>query len=50
MSKEIIRPEGAELTRYLNEGCAICNHCGALMDRTEDPAGGCDIYVCPGCG
>lgn len=50
MSKEIIRPEGAELVRYLNEGYAICNKCGAIMDRTEDPAGGCDIYICPGCG
>lgn len=50
MSKEIIRPEGAELVRYLNEGYAVCNKCGALMGRTKDPAGGCDIYVCPGCG
>lgn len=50
MSKEIIRPEGADLTRYLNKGYAICNKCGAVMDRTEDPNGGCDIYVCPGCG
>lgn len=50
MSKEIIRPEGTELIRYLNAGYTICNKCGAVMDRTKDPAGGCDIFACPGCG
>lgn len=50
MSRKIIRPEGMELMRYLNDGDAICNKCGALMDRKEDPAGGCDIFVCPSCG
>lgn len=49
MSREIIRPEGIELMKYLNDGDAICNECGALMDREEDPDGGCDVYVCPGC-
>ena len=49
MSRRIIRPEGIELMRYLNDGDAICNKCGALMDRKEDPAGGCDIFVCPSC-
>lgn len=50
MSRKIIRPEGVELMKYLNDGDAICNKCGALMDRKEDPAGGCDILVCPSCG
>ena len=30
---------------YLNRGFAICNRCGAVMDRREDPRGGCDIYA-----
>lgn len=49
MSK-IIKPEGIELMEYLNNGYAICNKCGAVMDRKEDPRGGCDIYACPSCG
>ncbi len=49
MSK-IIKPEGMELLDYINRGDPICNKCGALMDRKEDPKGGCDIYVCPACG
>lgn len=48
--KKIIKPEGSELMDYLNKGYAICNKCGAIMDRMEDPDGGCDIYVCPSCG
>ena len=35
---------------YLNKGYAICNKCGAVMDRKEDPEGGCGIYACPSCG
>ena len=50
MSQKIIKPEGIELMEYLNNGYAICNHCGAVMDRREDPRGGCDIYACPSCG
>lgn len=50
MSQKIIKPEGIELMRYLNEGYAICNKCGAVMNRREDPKGGCDIYTCPSCG
>lgn len=50
MSQKIIKPEGMELIHYLNEGYAICNECGAVMDRREDPEGGCDIYTCPSCG
>lgn len=42
--KKAIIPEGAELMDYLNRGFAICNKCGAVMDRREDPRGGCDIY------
>lgn len=48
MSK-IIMPEGEELLEYLNGGYAICNECGAVMDRVADPDGACDIYVCPSC-
>lgn len=48
--KKVIIPEGAELMDYLNRGFAICNKCGAVMDRKEDPKGGCDIYACPSCG
>ena len=45
MSHKIIFPEGIELIEYLNRGYAICNECGALMERREDPRGGCDIYT-----
>lgn len=45
----VVRPQGIELMDYINSGEAICNNCGAIMDREEDPNGGCDIYVCPGC-
>lgn len=47
--KKIIKPAGSELMDYLNRGYAICNRCGAVMDRREDPEGGCDIYTCPSC-
>jgi predicted RNA-binding Zn-ribbon protein involved in translation (DUF1610 family) len=47
---QIIKPEGIELRRYLNEGYAICNKCGAIMDRKEGPNGRDDIYACPSCG
>ena len=49
MSKIII-PEGMDLLEALNNGEYICNNCGAIMDRKEDPEGGCDILVCPNCG
>lgn len=45
----VIRPKGIELMELINMGVGICNNCGAIMDREEDPNGGCDIYVCPGC-
>ena len=48
--KKIIKPAGSELMDYLNRGYAICNKCGAVMDRRRDPQGGCDIYACPSCG
>lgn len=48
--REIIYPAGSDLMRYLNEGYAICNECGAIMYREKDPKGGCDIYECPSCG
>ena len=48
--KKVVKPAGSELMDYLNKGYAICNKCGAVMDRKEDPEGGCDIYACPSCG
>lgn len=36
--KKVIRPAGDELMDYLNRGFAICNRCGAVMDRREDPS------------
>ena len=41
--KKVIRPAGDELMDYLNRGFAICNRCGAVMDRREDPRGGWEI-------
>lgn len=43
--KKVIIPEGTELMDYLNQGYAICNRCGAVMDLKEDPRGGCDSMV-----
>lgn len=34
--KKVIRPAGDELMDYLNRGFAICNRCGAVMDRREE--------------
>lgn len=48
--RKVVKPAGSELMDYLNKGYAICNKCGAVMDRKEDPEGGCDIYSCPSCG
>ena len=53
MSGKIIKPEGDSLLYYRNNGFAICNKCGALMDREEAPArNGCENwdFVCPSCG
>ena len=47
---KIIIPEGMDLLKALQNDEFICNECGAIMDRTEDPEGGCDILVCPNCG
>ena len=41
--RKVIKPAGSELMDYLNKGYAICNKCGAVMDRKEDPEGGCGI-------
>lgn len=46
MSKKVMIPEGDELLYYLNNGYAICNDCGAVMDLDEEY----DVYVCPACG
>lgn len=35
--RKVIKPAGSELMDYLNKGYAICNKCGAVMDRKEDP-------------
>lgn len=35
--RKVIKPAGSELIDYLNKGYAICNKCGAVMDRKEDP-------------
>ena len=48
--RKVIKPAGSELMDYLNKGYAICNKCGAVMDRKEDPEGGCGIYACPSTG
>lgn len=50
MGKRIIIPEGDELLYYLNNGYAICNDCGAVMDREERSELEYDVYVCPSCG
>lgn len=50
MSKKIIIPEGDELLYYLNNGYAICNDCGAIMDREERREEKCSVYICPLCG
>lgn len=50
MSRKVIKPEGIELLKYINDGYAICNECGAIMDCKEDSAGGYDMYTCPSCG
>ena len=47
---QIIKPEGIELMRYLNDGYAICNKCGAIMDRKDSPDGEGEVYACPSCG
>ncbi len=39
-------PTGLELLQYLNDGYAICNDCGAIMDMDDER----DMYVCPNCG
>lgn len=48
--KKIIKPAGSELMDYLNRGYAICNKCGAVVDRRRGPRGGCVIFTCPSCG
>lgn len=47
--RKVIKPAGSELMDYLNKGYAICNKCGAVMDRKEDPEGGCMADRCPLC-
>ena len=48
--KKVVYPSDAEVSEYLNRGYAICNKCGAIMERREDPDGACGTYICPGCG
>lgn len=40
--RKVVKPAGSELMDYLNKGYAICNKCGAVMDRKEDPEVGLD--------
>lgn len=49
MSRKIIRPNGQELLNCLNNGYAICNRCGAIMNIKEISTLR-DDYVCPACG
>lgn len=46
MSNYIYKPDGEELMRYLSEGYAICNNCGAVMNLGADD----ENYICPYCG
>lgn len=46
--KEIIRPSGSEVMKYLNNGYGICNKCRALMDESIKEKIG--VYTCPACG
>lgn len=48
MNNKIIRPEGKDLLYYLNNGYAICNKCGAVMDLFTK--GDYNYYICPSCG
>lgn len=51
MSKKIIKPEGQDLLDYLNSGRAICNECGAVMERKEHRGNLLGFYYrCPSCG
>jgi len=47
--KKFVFPEGDELGDYLRKGFAVCNQCGALMERKTDPADGSIYHVCPAC-
>lgn len=49
-NKKIIFPEGEDIWRYIDNGSAICNKCGALMEQTDDPETGYTIFKCPSCG
>ena len=33
--RKVVKPAGSELMDYLNKGYAICNKCGAVMDRKK---------------
>ena len=52
MRRKIIKPEGIELENYLNDGYAICNKCGAVMDYQVHPGDTNEryTYICPSCG
>ena len=49
-NKKIIFPKGDDVWRYIDNGSAICNKCGALMDQTDYPETGYAIFKCPSCG
>lgn len=43
--KKTIIPTGSEVWDYINNGYAVCNQCGALMEEGEEYT-----YKCPNCG
>lgn len=47
---KVIRPEGDELIKCIDDGCIICNECGACMYAESNPSGKGVNYICPGCG
>lgn len=49
-NKKIIIPKADEAWNYVDDGYAICNKCGAVMDDAVDPETGYEIYSCPNCG
>ena len=38
----------AEIHNLINDGYAVCNKCGALMDN--EYRDGIGVYICPACG
>lgn len=47
---KVFRPQGQDLINCLNDGCIICNECGACMYSEANPDSPGYLYICPGCG